>query len=207
LTDPFSTHVPPAASTYCRQLWQHYKFHFRVVKPRRTRLGDFRVLPQNQMQITVNENLNLYAFLITYIHEVAHAAVSQQYKRRVQPHGKAWQTAFQRLMQPMLTEAVFPGSVLQPLQQYMARPAATTYANPALMMALRQIDAGDDTTLGDNNILLRHVPEGQSFNFAKKTYIRGTLRRTRVVCKEVSTGKSYAILAHAWVAVAKQEEL
>ncbi|WP_461127510.1 SprT-like domain-containing protein [Spirosoma aerophilum] len=177
-----------------------------MVRPRRTRLGDFRVLPQNQMQITVNENLNLYAFLITYIHEVAHAAVSQQYKRRVQPHGKAWQTAFQKLMQPLLTEAVFPISILEPLRHYMAKPAATTYANPALMMALREIDAAGESKIGSSKVLLRHIAEGQVFDLAKKTFIRGTLRRTRIVCKEVSTGKSYAILAHAWVDVVKNDE-
>ncbi|GAB3502846.1 hypothetical protein GCM10027341_31190 [Spirosoma knui] len=102
-------------------------------------------------------------------------------------------------MQPLLTTAVFPSDILLPLVNYLADPAATTYANPALMMALRRADPEirqpDETT----RVLLRDVPEGNSFKFAKKTYVRGTLRRTCVVCKEVSSGKSYAILAHAWV--------
>ncbi|SOD88263.1 SprT-like domain-containing protein [Spirosoma fluviale] len=199
MTDSFNTYFPSTAAAYCYQLWQQYKFTFRVVRPRRTRLGDFRVLPHNQTQITVNANLNPYAFLITYVHEVAHAAVNSHYKRRVQPHGKAWKTAFQRLMQPIMTDAVFPETILEPLQQYMANPAATTYANPALMMALRQLDVIEMAATGESKILLSHVPEGKLFEFAKKTYLRGTLRRTRVVCKEMSSGRSYAILAHAWV--------
>ncbi len=201
MADPFTIYFPTTAAAYCRALWQQYKFHFRVVKPRQTRLGDFRVLPNHQVQITVNANLNPYAFLITYVHEVAHADVNLQYKRRAQPHGKAWQTAFQRLMQPLLTEAVFPPAILLPLQQYMTKPAATTYANPALMIALRQEDTHVSDAVGEKKILLSNVPEGQVFQFAKKTYVRGTLRRTRVVCKEISTGKSYAILAHAWVEI------
>ncbi len=201
LTDPFLTYFPPVAANYCRQLWQDYSFHFRVVKPRRTRLGDFRVLANYQTQITVNANLNSYAFLITYVHEVAHADVNRHYKRRVQPHGKAWQTAFQRLMQPLLTATVFPDTILRPLQQYMVKPAATTYANPPLMLALRQIDADTTNATAQGQRLLRDVPEGEQFQFAKKTYVRGTLRRTRVVCREVQSGKSYAILAHAWVEI------
>ena len=189
------------ATTYCRQLWQEYGFLLRVVKPRRTRLGDFRVLLHNQTQITVNANLNPYAFLITYVHEVAHADVNRQYKRRVQPHGKAWQVAFQRLMQPLLTESVFPETILYPLRQYMSKPAATTYSNPALMLALRQAYVVTTDPADEQRVLLRDVEEGKPFQFAKKTYIRGTLRRTRVVCKEVSSGKSYAILAHALVEV------
>ncbi|WP_460977297.1 sprT domain-containing protein [Spirosoma knui] len=199
MADVFAQHVPEASAAYCRQLWQHYSFNFRVVKPRRTRLGDFRALPGGLTQITVNADLNPYAFLITYVHEVAHADVNRRSQRRVQPHGRAWKVAFQRLMQPLLTTAVFPSDILLPLVNYLADPAATTYANPALMMALRRADPEirqpDETT----RVLLRDVPEGNSFKFAKKTYVRGTLRRTCVVCKEVSSGKSYAILAHAWV--------
>lgn len=99
----------------------------------------------------------------------------------------------------MLTATVFPETILHPLQQYMAKPAATTYANPPLMLALRQIDTG--TTPVQGQCLLGDVPEGKEFQFAKKKYTRGTLRRTRVVCREVQSGKSYAILAHALVEI------
>ena len=199
VTDIFDTHLPAASTVYGRKLWEHYGFAFRVVRPRRTRLGDFRAFPQGQTFITVNADLNPYAFLITYVHEVAHAEVHRTQRRRAKPHGRAWQTAFQRLMQPLLTDAVFPPAILEPLRTYMEKPAATTYANPALMLALRQIDAPATDTLAAGRILLRDVPEGQSFQFAKKTYLRGTLRRTRVVCKEMASGRSYAILAHALV--------
>ena len=172
-----------------------------MVRPRRTRLGDFRVTPQGQTAITVNADLSPYAFLITYVHEVAHAHVHQAYQRRQKPHGRAWKLTFQRLMQPLLTEAIFPMFILEPLQTYMADPAATTSANPALMLALRQIDASATNQMTSGRALLRDVPEGQAFRFAKKTYVRGTLRRTRVVCKEVASGKSYAILAHALVEI------
>lgn len=86
----------------------------------------------------------------------------------------------------------------------MARPAATTSASPALMLALRQTDPTATTEPAQaGQVLLRDVREGQSFRFAKKTYVRGTMRRTRVVCKEVVSGRSYAILAHALVDVSE----
>ena len=201
MPDVFDTHLPAASAVYSRNLWQQYGFAFRVVKPRRTRLGDFRVLPHGPTVITVNADLNSYAFLITYVHEVAHAEVHRAYRRRGKPHGRVWQTAFQRLMQPLLTEAVFPAAVLEPLRIYMAKPAATTSASPALMLALRQTDTPETDLSTDSRVLLRDVSEGQAFLLSKKTYVRGTMRRTRVVCKEVSSGKSYAILAHALVEI------
>lgn len=201
MPDVFDTHLPVASATYGRHLWQHYAFTFRVVRPRRTRLGDFRVLPHGPTVITVNADLNPYAFLITYVHEVAHAEVHRTYRRRGKPHGRAWQTAFQRLMQPMLTETIFPVEILEPLRNYMAKPAATTSASSALMLALRQTDATVTNPVAESRVLLRDVPEGQAFQLSKKTYLRGTMRRTRVVCKEVTSGKSYAILAHALVEI------
>ena len=212
MTNALLPHLPPKAVDYCQHLWQHYGFHLHITKPRRTRLGDFRVLPNRQTKITVNANLNPYAFLITYVHEVAHADVHAQYGIRrknspLKPHGSAWQLAFQRLMQPLLTETVFPAAILTPLRQYLSRPAATTYASPALMLAIRQFD-GDSKSEEQpaSKRLLRDLPEGSTFRLSQKMYVRGTLRRTRIVCKESVTGRSYAILAHALVTVMTNDE-
>ncbi len=199
--DVFEQFLPASAAAYGRQLWQQHQFQFRVSKPRRTRLGDFKVLPGGTLHITVNADLNPYAFLLTYIHEVAHAVVHRQTqttkrRSRPKPHGSQWQLAFQQLMQPLLIEAVYPPAILEPLRDYMRQPAATSYAHPTLMHALRQADPKPA-----GQILLHHVPEGQAFTFAKKTFVRGTFRRTRIVCKEVESGKSYTILAHALVIV------
>lgn len=197
--DVFDQYLPATAATYGRQLWQQHQFQFRVSKPRRSRLGDFKALPGGTLHITVNADLNPYAFLLTYVHEVAHAVVHRQTqaaRRRVRPkpHGPQWQLAFQQLMQPLLTEAVYPLAILEPLRDYLRQPAATSFANPALTNALRQADQKPA-----GQILLQDVPEGQAFLFAKKTFVRGTFRRTRIVCKEVGSGRSYTILAHALV--------
>ncbi len=206
MTNALSSRLPLKAIDYCQHLWQHYGFHLHLTKPRRTRLGDFRVLPGGQTKITVNTNLNPYAFLITYVHEVAHADVYAHYGMQrknspLKPHGKAWQLAFQRLMQPLLTDTVFPTVILTPLRQYLIQPAATTYACPSLMLAIRQFDGDEPEEQPANKQLLRDLPEGSLFKFSQKMYVRGTLRRTRIVCKESVTGRSYAILAHALVEI------
>lgn len=202
--DLFTGYVPASAASYCRHLWQLYAFALKVVQPRQTRLGDFRVLPDRQLQITINADLNPYAFLITYVHEVAHAAVwhswvGKRTKQRPKPHGPVWQMAFQELMQPLLTDQIFPVAILSALRTYMKRPAATTHASPPLMQALRQANEPVSEQVVTDQPLLHDLPEGQTFCFRNKLYVRGALRRTRVVCKEVSTGKLYAILAYASV--------
>ncbi len=191
---------------YCQHLQAQYEFVFQVKPPRRSRLGDFRVLPTGKALITVNADLPPPAFLITYIHEVAHAAVYQAYQRQRQtllrvskpkPHGPAWQRAFQNLMQPLLTEAVFSLEVLNPLCSYLQKPTATTSANAPLSQALRLVEAPMPVT----GHLLQDLPEGTLFQFHKKSFRRGALRRTRIVCKEVPSGRPYTILGHAVVKV------
>ena len=187
-------HVPASAVSYCQQLQQQFPFGFNIVRPRRSRFGDFRALPNGTTHITVNADLNPYAFLITYIHEVAHCAVYHTYKRPGKPHGRTWQIQFQRLMAPLLTETIFPPDVLAPLRHYMTRPAATTSAQSALIQALQQYNA-QPVGLVDGQRQLRQLAEGQAFLLQKKSYVRGKLRRTRIVCKEIQSGRSYAILA------------
>ncbi|CCG98831.1 hypothetical protein FAES_0820 [Fibrella aestuarina BUZ 2] len=197
----FSTHIPAAAVAYCRALQQQYPFRFRVSRPRKTRLGDFRALPDRSTHISVNADLNPYAFLITLVHEIAHCAVYHTYKRPGKPHGRTWQTTFQRLMAPLLTEPVFPADVLLPLRTYMANPAATTSAQPLLMQALRQHNPTSASLALPGLPTLRQLAEGQVFRFGKKSYVRGKLRRTRVVCKDMQSGRSYAILADVGVEI------
>lgn len=197
----FSTHIPAAAVAYCRALQQQYPFRFRLSRSRQTRLGDFRALPDRSTHITVNTDLNPYAFLITLVHEIAHCAVYHTYQRPGKPHGRTWQTAFQRLMAPLLTETIFPADVLHPMRAYLVKPAATTSAQPLLMQALRRYDPLPASAPQAGLPTLRQLPEGQAFQFRKKTYVRGKLRRTRVVCKDVQSGRSYAILADVGVEI------
>ena len=63
-------YVPEATVRYCSELWLHHKFRFIVKKKRVTKLGDYsydRLL--NRHTITINGDLNPYAFLITYLQD------------------------------------------------------------------------------------------------------------------------------------------
>ncbi len=199
MSSVFQQYVPAGAVSYCQQLHRQYGFTLKIVKPRRTRLGDFRVFPTGQTQITVNTDLTPEGFLITYIHEVAHAAVHARQRRlvwprRLAPHGPAWQSTFRELMHPILTETVFSVAVLTSLTHYLKKPAATTAGCSDLMNALRLT-----APVPDNRPTVGDLPDDAVFQLAKKTFIRGTLRRTRFVCKEVSTGKNYLVSAQAYV--------
>ena len=192
--DLLSPHVPPAAVAYCKQLQIDYGFCFRVSKPRRSKWGDYRYQRSGQQvrhTITVNQNLNPYAFLITYLHEVAHRVAFEQYGFRIKPHGKAWKRCFEQLLTPVLTEVVFPADVLRPLRHYAQRPRASTGADPILTLALRCHDAVSDHS---SEVPLSSLAPTTSFRFRQRVYVKKQVRRTRSLCQEIATKKNYLIL-------------
>jgi SprT protein len=193
---PLAQFVPENALPYCLELRKSYIFDLHIKRPRKTRLGDFTVRPHRLPQITVNANLNPYNFLITYLHEIAHCAVFQQYKKRVAPHGREWKQLFSQLLQPVLTEDIFPPDVLIHLIAYARNPKAATGSDQALFLSLKNHDADQGST---NKKPLIHLKEGTSFVFQNREFIKGTLRRTRVLCTDPTSKRRYTIPAHALV--------
>ena len=196
----FSLHVPQAAIAYCEELHHQHQFDFHLSRPRRTRLGDFTVKPGFVPRITVNVNLNPYNFLITYLHEVAHHIVHVQYKvkqrKRVAPHGVEWKREFTKLLQPVLDENHFPADILTPLIRYSRNPKASTGGDQFLFSAIRKYD---DPAAHASRIALVQLHEGSSFVFQDRTFVRGSLRRTRVLCTDKVSKRLYTIPAHALV--------
>ncbi len=189
-------HVPQAAVAYCLSLWQQYGFCFKISRQRRTKQGDYRYDKARQKHlITVNNNLNPYAFLITYVHEVAHLIAFQTHGFRTTPHGKAWKHSFRQLMAPMLSVEVFPDNVLETLNRHMRDPKAATCSDAALVAALQTHDSADGL------VALSEVPVHQTFRFGKRIFLKEKIKRTRAWCREVQTGKCYTIAVSARVAV------
>ncbi len=84
-----SNYLPEGAFDPVVSLINEYKVHLTVSKARKSVLGDYRhaALGANH-KISVNGNLNQYEFLITLLHELAHLLCFEQYKNRVEAHGK-----------------------------------------------------------------------------------------------------------------------
>ena len=192
-------YIPQAALAYCEHLYQTNNFDFFLSRPRRTRLGDFTIKPGITPRITVNVNLNPYNFLITYLHELAHYVVyntRKGLKKRVAPHGIEWKTAFNALLQPVMNEQVFPEDVLKPLMIYAQNPKASTGADQILDNSLKKYD---DPSISLNKTALIHLDEGTVFVFHNRLFVRGSVRRTRVLCTEKVSQRRYTIPAHALV--------
>ena len=143
-----------------------------------------KYLVDGKTQITINNNLNKYQFLLTLIHEIAHHVTYQKFGR-VQPHGKEWKTIFQHLMLPFLQPEIYPKHILPILANYLKNPKASTDADVKLSLAFKEFSK----ETGKNFIF--EVPYGSLFVFKKTIYQRGKKRRTRIECLNTMNKKVY----------------
>ena len=85
----------------------------RVSPSRATKLGDYRSATATMPhRISVNGDLNKYAFLVTLVHEFAHYTTYVSNKRWLKPHGAYWKREYAQAMTPFLSGRVFPADLL-----------------------------------------------------------------------------------------------
>jgi len=185
----------PEKSNKLVQCWvDELNVNVKISTPRKTKLGDFKAR-DNQLSITINNNLNRYSFLITLTHELAHAFVFKKYQDKVKPHDKNWQLTFKSLMLNFLTPDYFPKDILKILSRHMISPKASTFADLELVKVLKKYDQVQSVSVSDLSV-------GNSFKITSgKIFVKGEKIRKRYKCIERKTNKVY--LFHPFAEVIK----
>ncbi|GJM28613.1 MAG: metallopeptidase [Cyclobacteriaceae bacterium] len=169
-------------------MWDKYQFNIKITSHRKTKLGDYRYRPDgNTHLITINHDLNPYAFLMVYIHEVAHCVTCINHGQRVKPHGSEWQEQMKQLAAPLLDNNRLPSDLRLALLAYLKSPKAASCSSVALTRALRKYDPVSSL------IPLEQLPEGTEFSFHSRRYRKIKHRRTRVTCKDTHTHRTWLI--------------
>src|SRR5579871_5570619 len=97
---------------------QHYKVELTVTRERKTVLGDYRHSHADKNhRISVNGNLNSYAFLITLLHELAHLFTYERFGHRVQAHGAEWKNEYSKVLAQFLLKKIFPADIQKALMK------------------------------------------------------------------------------------------
>ncbi|CAN5360225.1 SprT-like domain-containing protein [soil metagenome] len=166
-----------------------YKFDFKlkIKKSRSSKYGDYRPpFKGENHQITINYDMNKYAFLITLVHEIAHLSTYNKHKDNVKPHGDEWKLHYKLLMQQFLVPEIFPVDVITALRKYMNNPAASSCSDTNLLRVLKNYDVRENTVFIEDI----HVCSTFSYN-DNRYFIRGEQVRKRIKCKEVNTNAVY----------------
>jgi hypothetical protein len=178
-----------------------YKIQFKISRNRKTKLGDFRA-PYNGkgFQISVNYDLNKYAFLITFVHEFAHLVTWKQHKNSVKPHGEEWIQNFRSLMQPFIEKNIFPMDVQIVLISHLQKGFASSTSDVELYSVLKNYDNKINNTIDVDSVPIGEIfilEDGRKFRKIRKL-------RKRIECTNIDNGRNYIVQPHMPVILLKK---
>ena len=183
-----SKYIPAEAAPIISQWINDTACRFKVTKSRASKLGDYRApFRGSPHQITVNHDLNPYAFLMTTVHEFAHLKTYQDFKNLVKPHGEEWKNNFKSLIQPFLKLNIFPADIVIAINNYMNNPAASSCTDLNLYRVLKKYD-----TKISEVTHVEELPEKAVFQLKNgRIFQKMEKLRKRYKCLELSTQKIY----------------
>lgn len=162
--------------------------HLKIAKKRNTKYGDYRPPSSKNPnhRISINHNLNPFAFLITFVHELAHLIVWEKHKNKVAPHGKEWKMEYRILMEPVLNKNIFPDELIVVLNKSIINSKASSSSDLNLSRILKKYDP---QTEGSN---LEDLPINTIFQTETGIrFVKQEKRRTRYICVRVQDNKKY----------------
>ncbi len=172
-------------------LIKKHKVHLTISKNRSTKLGDYRPPGiKNYHRISVNYNLNPYAFIITFLHELAHLITYEQYGNSKPPHGKEWKENYREQLMFFIKKNIFPGDLVPDLLQHLKKIKASSHADINLTRSLKRYNPYNE------ELLIENLTIGDIFIFKenRKFQLLEKLRK-RYKAKEINSNKIY--LFHA----------
>lgn len=191
--------IPEASYEQVIELLNQHSFKLKIVNQRVTKHGDFRLLRDGNYQITLNNTLNKYQFLITLLHELAHLLTFNE-NQQARPHGKEWKITFQHLMLPYINPEVFPKELLPLVASYIKNPKASTDSDIKLALALKKY------TMDSGKNYIFELPLGSLFYFKNLIYRKGAKRRVRIECVELKSKRNFLFNPNVEVEVVKDLE-
>ncbi|MFA9199417.1 MAG: sprT domain-containing protein, partial [Aquirufa sp.] len=95
---------------------------------------------------------------------------------------------------PILDEDLLPADLVKVLRAYLKNPAASSNGYQPLVDILKSFDAEPPA-----GTPLIELAEGAHFALKNLRFIKGKLRRTRYICKELNSGRNYLVAKNAYV--------
>ena len=184
-----SRYIPFNAVDKVYELLCVYPVQLKITNPRKRIHGSYR-RPRTKSdihQITVNGDLNVYTFLLTLLHEIAH--MNAWVNEKSIGHDEKWKNCFSELIKQFLTLNIFPDDIKTALEKHLQNIKSSDFLDIALTKTLQQYDKN---ALGiQSGISLEDIPENTVFLHGGKQMKKQKLLRKYYLCVDVNTKRLY----------------
>ncbi len=182
-------YIPEGTYPAVEQLLLPERLFLKVKKPRQSKFGDYRYEQSKDLHyITINNDLNQYAFLITLLHEIAHLYTFREHHRKASPHGSEWKSRYSALLRQFMAGEVFPDDIQKALVIHLSSPTASTCTDMQLFKILKKYDKEGQTA----TVLVENIPDGKYFKWNEdRVFLKLHKIRKRYKCEEVKTRRIY----------------
>jgi len=175
---------------YVSDLLDNQSIQFKISKPRKTKLGDYRRMYNSEIGfISINNNLNPVQFIVTTLHEIAHHITHNKFGNKVKPHGIEWKIEYKNLFIPLLVSNHFDSNLKRVFAAHLKNPKATSYSDKYLNDYLK-------VTFQLSQKRVKDVPLDETFSIGKRKFVKIKKLRTRYLCNDLQNGKKYLIHGH-----------
>ena len=178
--EALAKYVPEGSMEPLAELLEAKSVLIKITRGRRSKLGDYRPLREGRYlhQITLNRDMNLYQFLVTFVHEIAHLYTFEKYRGSVAPHGDEWKNIYVGQLAPFLGKEYFPKDVEKALHKHIRKPGASSCRDTALFRVLQSYDEPEE-----GFVTIEALKEGSPFiDGAGRKLIRGPRRQKYYTC-------------------------
>ncbi len=183
-------YLPAGAVALVAPLMRRHPLELKISRARKTKFGDYRFPDASgRHRISINHNLNPYAFLITLLHELAHLEAFEKHGKKIKPHGAEWQECFRKLAFPFLEAQIFPLALQKSFIHSLNRGHASSCTDLNLYRSLQAHDAEEEKKLR-----VEHIAQGALFMVNEKAvFKKGPKLRKRYKCVNMKNGRAYMV--------------
>ena len=176
-------YLPDATLPFLKKWFANHSIHIRITKNRDSKLGDYRKLPDNSHQITINSTLDKQLFFFVLTHELAHLLAFENYGHRISAHGPEWKETFREMLLESL--GIYTDDLQLILKKFSKSPKANFMASPDLVRYFH-IETEDDETS-----FVETLVDGQIFEYKSNRYQLLEKKKKLYLCIELNTNKKY----------------
>lgn len=176
-------YLPANTLPFLRKWFGHHAIHIKITKNRDSKLGDYRKLPDQSHQITINSTLEPQLFFFVLTHELAHLIAFEEHHFRISAHGKEWKDTFRKMLSESLS--VYTADLQAIINQFAKSPKANFMASPDLVRYFHIKDPDDKV------IFIEELTVNDQFRYKGERYEILERKKKLYLCINLNQSKKY----------------